>query len=717
MGFKSKKRRLQRRREENGGNGDVKQDARDRKDAKPSYTDVIKENQRYENYYKAQKIVPLEDWDKFMSTLRDGLPAAFRITNYFGGQSTMLRKIVEGPAFQSLATGNETNVDGETKVNSVLTSLPWYPKKLGWQLKMSRVEIRKTESSIRLHNFLISESESGYISRQEAVSMIPPLLLDIKPHHKVLDMCAAPGSKTAQIIELLHANDEKFGQVSGVVVANDVDNKRCYMLVHQAKRLHSPCFVITNHDAGSMPKFFENQDGVRKEMKFDRILCDAPCTGDGTIRKNHDIWTNWNAANGNNFHGIQSRILKRGVELLAKDGLIVYSTCSLNPMEDESVVASVLNSAEGGLELVDVSDKLPGLKYVNGLTDWVVMTRCLREIKTVEEVDEQQRTQIRDTMFPPKNAAELNLQRCMRILPHLQDTGGFFVAVIRKTVDRLPWESANPNSASAEKEEVGGAEPPSNKRKYPRGSFKEDPFMFFKGEEPEWLEVKKFYEISDEFCPQQLMHRSSTGRMRNIYFLTASARKLIIDNEDRIKFINAGARLFARISDKEAACSYRLSQEGLPSLFNHVGKANMVTLTTKDIESLLIKDALPFEELSEDAKTTLERLGAGSCILIYRNQIDGENEELVVPIAGWKGKTTLRPYIAKNERIHFLRVCGIDTLELENETRKQFEERQERKSTRAAKIGEESSEVKTEPEVAEVDESPKINEEETESLA
>jgi len=88
--------------------------------------------------------------------------------------------------------------------------------------------------------------------------MIPPLLLDVQPHQRVLDMCAAPGSKTAQIIEMLHSNDDESVGSEGVVVANDVDNKRCYMLVHQSKRLHSPCSIITNHDAGNMPNFYQN---------------------------------------------------------------------------------------------------------------------------------------------------------------------------------------------------------------------------------------------------------------------------------------------------------------------------------------------------------------------------------------------------------------------------------------------------------------------------
>ena len=101
--------------------------------------------------------------------------------------------------------------------------------------------------------------------------MIPPLLLDIKPGQSVLDMCAAPGSKTAQIIEMLHCssnNDFIVNEdgttlqdkqlINGLVVANDVDNKRCYMLIHQSNRLHSPCVVIINHDAANLPKFYRS---------------------------------------------------------------------------------------------------------------------------------------------------------------------------------------------------------------------------------------------------------------------------------------------------------------------------------------------------------------------------------------------------------------------------------------------------------------------------
>lgn len=77
---------------------------------------------------------------------------------------------------------------------------------------------------------------------------------------QVLDMCAAPGSKTAQVMEMLHGRVSTIPE--GVVVANDLDNRRCYMLVHQAKRLHSTCCLVTNHDAAAMPNIYlTNQVG------------------------------------------------------------------------------------------------------------------------------------------------------------------------------------------------------------------------------------------------------------------------------------------------------------------------------------------------------------------------------------------------------------------------------------------------------------------------
>lgn len=178
------------------------------------YLDLVKENEKFDRYYKHEKICPEAEWDDFIKTLQADLPATFRIS---GCRSTAkkLLHIIQHEFFDKyVADANQGNMKPPI-------CLPWYPNEMAWQLELSRKDIRRSENFYKLHNFLIAETTTGSISRQEAVSMIPPIVLDVKPHHKVLDMCAAPGSKTAQLIEALHA-DENQPIPSGFVVANDV---------------------------------------------------------------------------------------------------------------------------------------------------------------------------------------------------------------------------------------------------------------------------------------------------------------------------------------------------------------------------------------------------------------------------------------------------------------------------------------------------------------
>lgn len=252
--------------------------------------------------FQHQKICPEADWDAFIDTIKADLPTTFRITAY-KGEAQRLLEIVKKDFFGDYLRGADELKEAEDSKVQAPYALPWYPNEFAWQLELTRKDIRRSEAFYKLHNFLIAETSSGSISRQEAVSMIPPIVLDVQPHHKVLDMCAAPGSKTAQLIEALHADGET-AIPSGFVVANDVDNNRCYMLVHQAKRLNSPCFIVTNHDSSFLPILrMTNADGLQEEVKFDRVLCDVPCSGDGTLRKNPDIWNKWNNAQGVNLHG------------------------------------------------------------------------------------------------------------------------------------------------------------------------------------------------------------------------------------------------------------------------------------------------------------------------------------------------------------------------------------------------------------------------------
>ena len=125
-------------------------------------------------------------------------------------------------------------------------------------------------------------------------------------------MCAAPGSKTSQMLEAvadgcdgINPNGEGGGEPRGYVVANDSDPKRAYMLVHQLRRLNSPCQFVSACDAQFFPALDSNRSGKGgapraegEEGTFDRVLCDVPCSGDGTLRKNPGVWKHWSQMGG-----------------------------------------------------------------------------------------------------------------------------------------------------------------------------------------------------------------------------------------------------------------------------------------------------------------------------------------------------------------------------------------------------------------------------------
>ncbi|GFT67052.1 hypothetical protein NPIL_67921 [Nephila pilipes] len=619
------------------------------------YKDIIKENENFEKYYKIQGIVPSEEWESFMKSLRENLPATFRITG-FKGEAKALLNIIKGKYFQDLMKIKDENADSYKPF-----SLPWYPGDLAWQMKLSRVTIRSSECLRQLHNFLVSETDTGNISRQETVSMIPPLLLGVEPHHKVFDMCAAPGSKTAQLIEFLHRNDGKIPD--GLIVANDLDNKRCYMLVHQAKRLNSPCLLITNNDAANFPNI-KIKDGEKlSNLKFDRILCDVPCSGDGTLRKTVEIWTKWNAANGNNMHGLQLRILRRGLELLAPGGRIVYSTCSFNPVENEAVIATTLQETKGSVELLDVRSSLPGLKTKPGLYEWQVTNKELEAFTKFEEVPEKNLTHIRPNMFPPplEVAKELHLEHCLRILPHHQDTGGFFVAVLQKN-GKLPWEKA-----TEEIQDNTSRSPPPKKRKI--WGYKEDPFIFMNDVDEIWPKMKEFYKLSD-FPTSQLLSRCVEGKKRNIYFTSKIVKSIIQENLDNIKIINTGVRMLSRSENKDTTCMYRLAQEGVSTISPYMSDRKM-DIKLEDLVVLLTNEYPAHTLFSEETQQKLKGVASGCLILCYTGNKRAD-DEFEIELCGWKGNQTLRCYIPKVGRAHYLRICGVDVSQYEMREKKKF---------------------------------------------
>lgn len=389
------------------------------------YEEIKRENSIFTEYYRKQGIISEEEWPQFLATLQQNLPITFRLTGHRDEAESISRQL------------RDTLLPS---IGAIARPLTWYnPEGYAWHLDTDRKSMRTQETYSNFHKWLIAATENGDISRQEAVSMIPPLLLDVKADHIILDMCAAPGSKTAQIVEMMHADAQKEERnPTGIVIANDADQQRAYLLYHQVKRILSPSLLVTNNDGTAFPTLVELGNESTKRILFDRILVDVPCSGDGTLRKNANLWRTWTPNLGLGLHPLQMRLLEKAIRLLKVGGRMVYSTCSMNVVENEAVLAHILHKYRHAIQLVDVSDALNGFIRRPGMTTWKVINKEGIEFDSFEQVPPGQRKRFPASVFPLPDYAELHLERCLRIYPHLQDTGGFFVAVLTKTADIDP---------------------------------------------------------------------------------------------------------------------------------------------------------------------------------------------------------------------------------------------------------------------------------------
>lgn len=646
------------------------------RDDRQPWSSVKQENESWEKYYKAQNLIPDGNFDLFKKTCQETLPLTFRVTG-----SRKHAKVI-ADLFQNKVMPLLDNVEGTESYKKPF-ALPWYPDNLAFQIDLPKQVIKKVPEYAKVQKFLLIENEVGNISRQEAVSMIPPLVLDVEPHHHVLDMCAAPGSKTAQLIESLHTfkdSSDETRQPTGFVMANDSDYRRAYMLVHQIKRLNSSNVVVVNHDAQMFPKMKLEENG--KFLKFDRILCDVPCSGDATMRKNILVWKEWRFGNSLGLHPLQLNILKRGLQLLKPGGRLVYSTCSLNPIENEAVVAAALKLWNGKVKLVDSSDRLPGLIRHNGVSNWKVFG------KDGEEKQFGDDEKIHATVFPPteEEAKNLHLERCMRVYPQDQNTGGFFITVFEKEQEpekekekeetsnlenkREASESAESATIKKQKTEESKVNTivKQRKEKLPIDA-NEEPFVFIKQDNPELQKCWDFYGVSDSFPKDCTLVRNATGEpLRSIYYVAPIIKKILQHNDQKLRFIYTGIKLF--VTQKSDVCPWRIQNECLNVIRNYLPQSRQLEINL-DLLKLLLIEAQPSVAEIRDSNadpTFMEKvadLGQGSCFIKVKTDSEGR-EELFFPL--WKGKNSFNLMINKHETAELLyRIYNIDKSALDKE--------------------------------------------------
>ena len=653
----------------------------------------------------------------FNESLRKSLPIAFRINKSGSNYSRVMQMILDQQekGTQGLEKFLEQYELIEPKMFD-LKQVSWFPGKSVWVMDATRNMLKKCPAMKVLHTQIQKGSEGGLLTRQELVSMLPPLFMDIQPDDKVLDMCAAPGSKTSQLLENLlmgcvtNQKGSSFedrlkalGHSKGAIIANEIETKRAFILSHQMKRFNSSNVAVVNHPGQGIPTLRMAGEDKTQKFFFDKVLVDVPCSGDGAIRKIPMKWRNWSAMDGINLHFLQIQLLEKALDLVKVGGIIVYSTCSLNPIENEAVVAEVFRRANskcsGALELEDVHSKFEGLLMRKGMTKWDVLIEKSKKEQNLlgksgdlekkeekkEEVQEK-KIEFNKLTFPdleryvyingkpkekefdtipyenhfncyssmeeyleayknknPSNKIkpsiffqnedelrdQIQIEKTGRIHPHDQNTGGFYLALIRKKKRVVLTEVAKesektekkPEETKTEKieeeiketkEEIKESKEETNKDSKPKNKpvgfenqknvLKERDLMNFNPiAESEWEYIQKEFQLSEDF-PRHLLVNSSNKQARRVNFINQGLYDMLsVPGNSKLRKIFFGVPVFTRNygSSSKLKISFRLSYAGLSLIYPYL-KKNVIEITFDEFCFFLQrKSSMSFETLKQ----------------------------------------------------------------------------------------------------------------------
>ena len=225
----------------------------------------------------------------------------------------------------------------------------------------------------------------GYYYIQDLASMLPVTALDPKPGETVLDLCSSPGSKTTQISACM--------ENKGTIIANEVSLSRIKILASNTERCGCANIIITRKDGIAICKKLAAQG-----LKFDKILIDAPCSGEGTLRSSPKTSLMWNPHTIKSLSKLQKAMVESSLEILKPHGVIVYSTCTHAPEENEEVLEYIINKYKN-VKIESIN--LP-IKCRPGIDSW------------------------------DNNKFSKDISKSCRIYPHDTGTEGFFVSKLTK---------------------------------------------------------------------------------------------------------------------------------------------------------------------------------------------------------------------------------------------------------------------------------------------
>jgi len=231
----------------------------------------------------------------------------------------------------------------------------WMPE--GFELNVPVADVRDDERVLAGQYFI-----------QNAASWLPVLALDAQPQERILDVCAAPGGKTSHIAA---ATDNRAH-----ITANDNSRPRLAKLRANLDRLGANVERYTLYDATALAHKLEGE-------QFDRILIDAPCSGEGLMNLINDKdFATWSVAHIKRLQQLQKRIIIQAWQLLAPGGTLVYSTCTMAPEENEAVVDYLLRSRENAsvvpFEVAGLPNRVPAVRKWNGKRFSPSVDQCMR---------------------------------------------------------------------------------------------------------------------------------------------------------------------------------------------------------------------------------------------------------------------------------------------------------------------------------------------------
>jgi len=283
------------------------------------------------------------------------------------------------------------------RCNTLKISIEDLKKKLedkGWKIKQpfkDYPEVMIIESKLMPGEIgRAMEHLLGYYYVQELASMLPVMALQPQENEIVLDLCAAPGSKTTQMAAKMNN--------TGTIIANEVSMGRIKILANNTERCGVTNTIITKKEGAALCEKFK-RDGIT----FDKILLDAPCSGEGTLRSTPKTYKMWNINTVRKLSSVQKNLFASAFEILNVDGEMIYSTCTHAPEENERIVNFALEKFGDRIKIEII--KLP-VSTRPGITKW-------EEEKYSEDV-----------------------KFSCRVYPQDNDTEGFFLAKFKK----IKWD-------------------------------------------------------------------------------------------------------------------------------------------------------------------------------------------------------------------------------------------------------------------------------------